>query len=164
MFYTLGEHRERRRQNRNRFVLFVLCCTVIAGCTGYLFSLDSENGTNPTDIVQGTGDNMGEFEVAYSGPSELKVKWDEVIGQAWSIAYVTGWAQNASTKDIRFKNIIYRVKDENGNIIWEDTDDRFAGGFTLEPMEYFDFGVMPICQRPAKIFEMAVEDADLINR
>jgi len=100
----------------------------------------------------------------YSGPPELKIKWDDVIGQAWSIAYVTGWAQNVSTRTIRFENIIYRVRDKDGNIIWEEEDDRVAGGFTLEPIEYIDFDIMPICKRPAETFELVVEGATVLNR
>ncbi len=164
MFDTLGERKERRRHWRHRLVFFILCCVVFFGCVGYLFSLDPEDSTNPMDIVQGTGSEMEEFEMLYSGPPELKIKWDDVIGQAWSIAYVTGWAQNVSTRTIRFENIIYRVRDKDGNIIWEEEDDRVAGGFTLEPIEYIDFDIMPICKRPAETFELVVEGATVLNR
>jgi len=116
------------------------------------------------DIVQGTGSDMEGFEVVYYGPSELKVKWDELFGQAWSIAYVTGWVQNASTSIISFESILYRVKDKEGNIIWELKDDRFLSGFTMEPIEYFDFNVMPICKRPAQTFELVVEGAEVLER
>ena len=161
MFDTLGETKERRQRRRLQLEVFLLCCVIVSSCAGYLFSLDPEDSTDPMDIVQGTGSDMGEFEVVYFGPSELKVKWDEMIGQAWSIAYVTGWAQNASTSIISFESINYQVKDTEGNIIWEEKDSRFLRGFTLEPMEYFDFNVMPICKRPAQTFELVVEGADV---
>ncbi len=116
------------------------------------------------DIVQGTGIDMEGFEVVYYGPSELKVKWDELYGQAWSIAYVTGWVQNASTSIISFESILYRVKDKEGNVIWESKDDRFLSGFTMEPIEYFGFDVMPICKQPAQTFELVVEGAEVLER
>jgi len=87
-----------------------------------------------------------------------------MIGQAWSIAYVTGWAQNASTSVVSFESILYRVKDEEGNIIWVEEDVRFPDGFTLEPIEYFDFNVMPVCKRPAHTFELVVEGDRVIKK
>ena len=164
MFDTLGERKTRRRRRRLQLEVFLLCCVICCSCVGYLFSLDPEDSTDPMDIVQGTGSDMEGFEVVYYGPSELKVKWDELFGQAWSIAYITGWIQNASTSIISFESILYRVKDKEGNIIWESKDDRFLSGFTMEPIEYFDFNVMPICKRPAQTFELVVEGAEVLER
>ena len=157
MFDTLGERKEKRRYIRNRVIPFSTCCLFLIGCIIYLFSLDSEDSSKPTDVVQGTGHTIENFEMTATTPEGLQVKWDEVFGQAWSIAYVSGWIRNTSSRTVNIQNVAYRVLDENNNTIWEDTDYRFSGGFGLEPVEYFDFYVMPVCNRPATVFEIVVE-------
>ena len=157
MANMLGERKQRWRERRNRLAIFVLCCGVLIGCAGYLFSLGPEDGVDPMRIVQGTGEDMREFQAVYIGPSTLTVTWDEMIGQAWSIAYVSGWVRNTSNRPVSLKHLSYRVKDEDGTIIWEAPDNRFSGGFQLDPLDYIDFDVMPLCKRPAKTFELVIE-------
>ncbi len=157
MFDTIGERKERRRYIRNRIIPFILCCFFLIGCTAYLLGLDPAKSSKPTDIVQGTGNDINEFDLVHTTLDELEVEWDEMFGQAWSIAYVSGWVRNTSARSVKIENVIYRVQDEEGSVIWEKYDNRFLQGFTLNPIEYFDFYVMPVCTRPAQTFEVIVE-------
>ena len=121
----------------------------------YIFSPHQQ--ADPMDVVQGTGADLGEYEFAYHGPSELEVRWDKAIGEAWSISWAKGWIRNISARAVSFEALVYRVKDKEGNILWEEQDARFSDGFTLEPAAYINFDIMPICKRPARIFELNVE-------
>lgn len=157
MFDSIGERKQRRAQRR-RALAFGLCVLAIAvGGMVYLFSPHEQ--ADPMDVVQGTGADLGEYEFIYDGPSELEVRWDKAIGEAWSISWAKGWIRNVSAEPVSFAALIYRVKDAQGNILWEEQDARFPEGFTLEPAAYINFDIMPICKRPARVFELAVEGA-----
>jgi len=164
MYNMLGEKKERRARKRKRFAVGLLILLVAAGSLGYVFSINPDKSTHPMDIVQGTGASLEGFQMVFSGPSELSVKWDKVIGQAWSIALVSGWVQNVSTKTVKFQSLEYRVKDKDGNIVWEEQDSQFTGEISLGPGEYIDFDVMPICKRAARIFELVAVGAEVINQ
>ena len=130
----------------------------------YVYGIDPDESAHPMDIVQGTGAYIEGYEMVYIGPDELQVRWDEVYGQAWSIAMVSGWTRNNSNTIVKFDEIVYRVRSKDNTIIWEETDARFERGFALQPMEYINFDIMPICNRPAKIFEIEIVGAQIIER
>ncbi len=157
MFDSIGERKQRRAQRR-RTLAFGLCLLAVA-VGGAIYLLSPHPQADPMDVVQGTGANVGEYEFAYDGPPELEVRWDQATGEAWSIAWVKGWLRNTSAKRLSFEALIYRVKDREGNILWEEKDARFPDGFTLEPAGYINFDIMPLCKRPARVFELAVEGA-----
>ncbi len=164
MYDTLGELKQRSIRKRNLFVSVSIILLSVGVSLWFLFNTDPDESPDPLDFVQGTGVDMEGFQMVYEGPSELEVRWDEVIGQAWSIAYVSGWVRNTSQEAVECRNIVYRVKDPDGNIMWEITDERFSGGFDLQPGSYIDFDVLPICKRSAEIFELSVEVAVILNQ
>lgn len=133
----------------------LLTLSIMVGGLIYLFGPHKD--ADPMDIVQGTGADLGEYQFEYIGPSELEVRWDEATGEPWSPTWVKGWARNASDKTVTFEKLVYRTRDEDGNIIWEEEDERFSEGFALKPMDYITITIMPICKRPARLFELAVE-------
>lgn len=159
---TLGEKHQRRARKRKQFVLMAMVLVVGVGGTGYLFTIDPAESTHPTDIVQGTGVDWEGVQMVFLGPPELVVDWDEVIGQALSCTWVSGWIRNKSDREIvRFDSIFCRARDADGNVIWEVPYMEDAGPFQLNPTEYLDFRVIPICTTETKVFELEIIDAEV---
>lgn len=157
MFETIGERRQRKAKRRRQLALILLLLGVAVSCGVYLVGMDAEKTTRPLDIVQGTGASMGSFRVQFVGPPELEVRLDSMDGEAWSIAWVAGWISNRSGSTVKFDQIVYCIRDKDGRVVWEDEDPRFEAGFTLKPMDYVNFDVMPISARSAEVFEIRVE-------
>lgn len=169
----LGARKERRTRIIKRLALCSLILFIAGGGLGYIISIDPEKSTKPLDIVRGTGTDQEGFQLVFNGPSELEVKWDEVMGHALSCTQISGWIRNNSTKDsVRFKSIACRVRNNSGDIIWDNPDieflDRYGPGqyekFMLEPNEYIDFIVFPLCTTEASSFELVIVDAEVIGR
>ncbi|MDY6911627.1 MAG: hypothetical protein SVM79_04640 [Chloroflexota bacterium] len=158
MKYTLGEIKEQKARKIKRIALGLFILVVIGGSIGYIYTKNPEQTQKPTDVAMGTG---AQLETIFIGPSELEIKWDEVIGHAWSISLVSGWIVNKSTenKSIEFDSIWYSVQDQNGEVIWQTPDQLFweLGGGELKPGDYHDFSVIPICRREAKSFVVSIE-------
>lgn len=169
----LGARKERKTRIVKRLVFCSLILLIAGGGLGYIISIDPDKSTKPLDIVRGTGTDTEALQLVFSGPSELEVKWDEVGGHALSCTQISGWIRNNSTNDsVKFKSIACRVRNNSGDIIWDNPDigflDRFGPGqyekFILEPNEYIDFIVFPLCTTEASSFELVIVDAEVIER
>ena len=173
MNLTLGEKKQRKARNIKRFALCLVVLFIAGGGLGYLLTVNPDETTRPLEVVRGTGTDIEGMQLMFIGPEELEVRWDDVTGHALSCVRISGWIKNDSEKKIvKFENLACRVKDNKGNVIWEDLDleflDRFGPGkydrYTLEPHEYIDFSVFPICNTSVHVFELSVENAEVINR
>ncbi|MBT4511419.1 MAG: hypothetical protein HOC20_04310 [Chloroflexi bacterium] len=169
---TLGEKKQRKARNIKRFALCSIILFVVGGGAGYMLTVNPDESTHPLDIVRGTGTNIEELQLMFIGPEELEIRWDDMTGHVLSCVRISGWIKNDSeSKTVKFENVACRIKDEKGNIIWEDLDleflDRFGPGkydrYTLGPHEYIDFSVFPICNRAAHVIELSVEEAAIID-
>ncbi|MCL0077273.1 hypothetical protein M1O12_04580 [Dehalococcoidia bacterium] len=134
---------------------------VVGGLGGHFISADPTQGAGSMGIVRGTG---GKLETVFVGLPALEVVWESVIGQAWSVSLVQGRIRNISDARVTFKSIIYSVKDENGDVIWEETDPRYLMGGVIEPLASIYFVSHPISRREARVFELLLKDAEVMRR
>ncbi|MDD5094328.1 MAG: hypothetical protein PHV74_08130 [Dehalococcoidia bacterium] len=161
MHETIGERAQRRALTRTKIAICILVIVVMGASVGFMIRNDPNQSKGAIGIVRGSGT---ELEAVFIGPPELKVDWDGVTGQAWSVSLVQGRIRNISNKTVRFQDIVYRVKDGNGDTIWEGSDGRFADGGKLEPTQYLNFVANPITNRESKIFEVVVKNATVSSR
>ncbi len=158
---TVGAAARRRAQRRRKLVIGLVVFLTIGGMGSYLISTDAIQGEGPIGIVRGTGSKL---ETVFVGPPELEVVWEQVIGQAWSVSLVQGRIRNISSMTVTFTGITYSVKDENGNVIWEETDPRYIMGGKIEPLGSISFVSHPVSRREARIFELRINDAEVLKR
>lgn len=158
---TIGAASRRKSQRKKQLVVGLLGLLIISGFGGYFNSTDSAQGAGAMNIVSGTG---GELETVFVGPPELEVVWERVIGEAWSVSLVQGRIRNISDARVNFESIIYSVKDENSDVIWEKTDSRYIMGGVIEPLGSISFAVHAISGREARILQLLVKDAQVLER
>ncbi|HAZ31909.1 MAG TPA: hypothetical protein DCY61_04345 [Dehalococcoidia bacterium] len=158
---TVGAAAQRRGRRRKQLVIGLLVLLVIGGLASSLIGPVLTQGKGPTTIASGTG---AELETVFVGPPELEVVWESVIGQTWSVSLVQGRIRNISNTTVRFKGITYSVKDESGDVIWEETDPRYIMGGVIEPLASIFFVSHPISGREARTFELLVKDAQVLKR
>lgn len=164
MLESIGERRQRIARRKRQLVVAVLALCAATTAAVWVFSIDPEKSPRPIDIVQGTGGEMDKFTVRFVGPDGLRLRLDQITGKSWSISWVAGWIRNASPNTVRFDRIRYAVRDEANRILWEVEDPRFPSGFTLDPIDYITFDVMPVCSGRGTAFDVIVEGAEVIEK
>ena len=141
---TIGAAAQQRARRKKQLAIGLFALLAIGGLVSPFISTLLTQSGGPTAIVRGTG---AELETVFVGPPELEVVWESVIGQAWSVSLVQGRIRNISNTTVRFKGITYSVKDENGDVIWEETDERYIMGGVIEPLASIYFVSHPISRR-----------------
>jgi hypothetical protein len=158
---TIGAAAQRRAQRRKQLAIGLLVFLAVGVMVSFMINTDPTQSKGAMEIVRGTG---AKLETVFVGPTELRVKWERMIGQAWSVSLAEGRIRNISDKTVKFQGIIYYVKDENGDVIWEEADERYIGGGMIEPLGSISFACHPICKREARIFELLVKDTEVLRK
>ncbi|MCL0082300.1 hypothetical protein M1O14_01020 [Dehalococcoidia bacterium] len=158
---TIGAAARRKARRKKQLVIGLSVLLVIGALGGHFISADPTQGAGAMGIVRGTG---GKLETVFVGPPALEVVWESVIGQAWPVSLVQGRIRNTSNTTVRFKGITYSVKDENGDVIWEETDPRYIMGGVIEPLASIYFVIHPISRREGTTFQLLVRDAQVLKR
>ena len=122
---TIGAAARRKARRKKQLVIGLSVLLVVGALGGHFISADPTRSAGAMGIVRGTG---GKLETVFVGPPALEVVWESVIGQAWPVSLVQGRIRNTSNTTVRFKGITYSVKDENGDVIWEETDPPYIMG------------------------------------
>ena len=152
----IGITTPQKARRRKQFLIGLLIVEIIGTIFGYMLINDANQSRGVVNIVRGTG---AELRTAFLGPSELEITWDDMKGKAWSVSLIEGRIRNVSNSVVKFDNVIYRIRDDVGNIIWKDDDWRFERGGSLKPMEYFNFATNPVSKRESEVFEIVIENA-----
>lgn len=152
---TVGAKAQRKSRRRKRFVVILLVIGVIAVLLKFAVFTDPSQSKGAIGVVRGTG---AELETVFTGPDGLKVKWERILGQAWSVSLVEGRIHNVSDEAVRFGGIVYRLRDVEGSVVWEKTDDRYPAGGMIEPLRSIPFVCQPVAGRESKTFELFIKD------
>jgi hypothetical protein len=153
---TVGAVAQRRRRRRKQLAIGLFILLVVIG-------LASVIGAALAATEEPVGTNIG-LKTVFIGPPGLEVVWEGVINQTWSVSLVRGRIRNTSNTMVRFNGITYSIKDENGDVIWKETDERYIMGGMIEPFGSIYFVIYPIAGREARIFELLVKDAEVLKR
>ena len=148
---TVGAKHHTVAQRRKVIFRLALVILVAGAMVGFLISIHPSNGGK-------------QLEMDFAGPAELKVVWDKVVVGPLQSSIFEGWIINASDNPVRFRSIIYRVKDQNGKVLWEERDNRFTGEDTIGTLGKISFVCHPILGEGAASFELMVDGEKLLNR
>lgn len=152
---TVGAAAQRRRRRRNQLFIGLFALLAIGGLASSFIG---------PALTQTEGSMDTAMETVFVGPPELEVVWESVTNQTWSVSLVQGQIRNISNTTVRFSGITYSVKDENGNVIWEETDERYVAGGAIQPFGSIHFVIYPLAGRDARIFELRLKDAEVVRR
>ena len=161
MSEPLGAVANRKRKQRLAVEIAILILMISGAIVYLIFNVDTTESKGALEIVMGPG---AEMKATYVGPSELQVQWDNVTGHEWSVALIEGRLRNVSNKIVTFEDVIYRVKDDQGGIIWQQSDSRFEDGGRLGVMQYFNFAAQPMSKKDATSFEVVIAGAEVFHR
>ena len=128
---TVGAKHQTVAQRRKMLFRLAMVILIAGAMVGVLISIPSSKGAR-------------QLEMDFTGPAELKVVWEKAIVGPSPNPMFEGWIINVSDSPVRFSSIIYRVKDQNGEVLWEERDNRFAGENTIGILGKISFACRPI--------------------
>ncbi|MFA4835671.1 MAG: hypothetical protein WC749_06350 [Dehalococcoidia bacterium] len=148
---TVGAKHKTVAQRRKVMFRLALVILVAGALVGFLIGIHPSGGAK-------------QLEMGFAGPAELKVVWEKAVVGPLPHSIFEGWIINVSDNPVRFRSIIYRVKDQNGKVLWEERDNRFAGVNTIGTLGKISFVCRPILREGTMSFELMVDGEKLLNR